>query len=87
MSKTMRRGNIPASPIEDYRDIGGAVSGMTIRESFAMAAMSGIVCDRKWIDYAANETGYTAAEVISKASVECADALLAELERTGGGHE
>ena len=81
----MKRGDMPASPTGDTTYPSGQVqigdTGMTIRERMAMAAMQGIC---------ANSTENSPAgmwDVVARDAVHAADALLAELERTGGGHE
>ena len=77
----MKNGNLPAMPIPNgadgtpwtARDLGNPeqVIGLTKRETFAMAAMQGILsCGN-----------YTYVDAASDA-VKHADALLAELERT-----
>ena len=72
-------GNLPAMPVTykerynagyDYelRDV--CHHGLTKREQFAMAAMQGVLAK-----------GGSGA-IVAERAVECADALLAELERT-----
>ena len=79
------RGDMPASPVaiqfgkEYHIDFDG--NGMSIRERMAAMAMQGNMAARQvmWSDV---DPAYMA-----QMAVEMADALLAELERTGGGHE
>ena len=76
----MKNGDMPAMPIE----LNGfglyepcAYLGLTKREQFAMAAMHGILANDS-----ANLINPEIQDIVSRLSVLCADALLAELERT-----
>jgi len=76
---------MPASPTGDTAYPNGQVqigdTGMTIRERMAMEAMAGNMAARTalWVE--------CDPAFMASMAVEMADALLAELERTGGDHE
>lgn len=79
---TIKNGDLPASPTI-YADLASNVqrelyctdTGLTKREMFAMAAMQGLLgANINW-----NKTGF---DDVGHDAVKCADALLAELERT-----
>ena len=71
----MITGNEPAMPTKHY-NINGSMDkqceGLTIRQQFAMYALNGIL--------ASNGTTYSSSDI--KEAVYCADALIAELNRT-----
>lgn len=81
---SIKNGDLPAMPLANgadgtpwlARDLGNPeqVIGLTKREQFAMAAMQGLLSKHGYDDYKA--------ESIAEYTVNQADALLAELERT-----
>lgn len=85
----MSNGNLPAYPVHEIisacsvdgnsgpYDFSVVNAGLTKREQFAMAAMQGIL-----FNDSANLINPEIQEIVSRLSVLCADALLAELERT-----
>lgn len=76
----IKNGDLPAMPITSEPYPTGAIpknscEGLTKREMFAMAAMQGFLgANINW-----NKTGF---DDVCHDAVKCADALLAELERT-----
>lgn len=68
-------GDMPVMPVFPDTETGHAAAfrGLTKRELFAMAAMQGF-CSDSSMDL----------EGIPKAAVDMADAILAELDKTGG---
>ena len=86
------RGDMPASPVslqlgEVWSETEDHASGMTIRERMAMAALNGLLSNPEWLRYEAAHNTTIIKDRAAMAAVSYADALLAELERTGGGHE
>ena len=81
----MKNADLPAMPTiyadmatNGQREIYCDQTGLTKREQFAMAAMQGILSNNAMIDNCDKQSmEWTAARAAS-----CADALLAELERT-----
>ena len=65
-------GNEPAMPIVTTPETNEMVTGLTIRQQFAMAAMQGI---------SARNVNYSPAEMSAKA-VQYADALINELNKS-----
>ncbi len=81
-------GNLPAAPTiyadmaaNCQREIYCTEVGLTKREMFAMAAMQGLI-GACWKDVELYESASDLLKNIAESSVEHADALLAELERT-----
>jgi len=59
--------------------------GMTIREWYAGMALQGILANSQWslaILKEAKEKGYDQSDTFAKATIELADAMIAELEKT-----
>ena len=82
-------GNEPAYPIgeaekdrlDQYPNI--SYPGLSIRQQFAMAAMQGLVSNPDWAKTMRTPDDWDAyIERVSIGSVELADALIAELNRT-----
>ena len=73
-------GDLPAMPVE-HNGWGEPCNGLTKREQFAMAAMQGLLSGKNG-DADLYESAPDWVRNVSEASVEFADALLAELERT-----
>ncbi len=79
---TIKNGDLPAMPITSEPYPFGAIPrnscvGLTKREQLAMAAMQGILANQA-VNFASSEL----ATAVSSSAIQCADALLAELERT-----
>lgn len=81
---TIKNGDLPAMPIE-LSGFGQfapeAHTGLTKREQFAAMAMQGLLSGNN-ADCDLYETSVEWVKNLTEASVEFADALLAELERT-----
>lgn len=91
----MKNADMPAMPqtITDSNDNSGLVgshmedewSGLTKREMFAMHAMQGILSNSGGVIQGNNHTGTgwcnSNAQDLAKWSLDCADALLAELDK------
>ena len=75
------KGDMPASPISAD---GAQAPGMTIRERMAMAALNGLLSNPEWLRYEAAHNTTIIKDRAAMAAVSYADALLDELERTGG---
>jgi len=83
-------GNEPAMPITSTHGFpthlknlnidGTCAIGLTIRQQFAMAAMQGLLSNNDLIDGVKEESSVP--EICAIMSVACADALIAELNRT-----
>ncbi len=81
---TIKNGDLPAAPTiyadmaaNGQREIYCDQTGLTKREQFAMAAMQGLTANA-----GANLTSDSFHVSAAVKAVKCADALLAELERT-----
>ena len=81
MGRTMKRGDMPASPTGDTTYPSGQVqigdTGMTVREKMALRLMGNMLSG----PLAESDCGL---DGLAHDAVMGADALLAELERTGG---
>jgi hypothetical protein len=81
-------GNEPAMPmneedtdrIKEYPD--ALFPGLTIRQHFAAMAMQGLLYQNLPVDRALNESSNSQLNACVSASVKCADALIAELNKT-----
>lgn len=89
---TIKNGDLPAMPVDtaqlyESRCNGGSWElgslGLTKREQFAAMAMQGLLSGNN-ADCGLYETSAEWVKNLTEASVEFADALLAELERTKG---
>lgn len=91
----MKNADMPAAPMtnengapQHYSSLGiheGCVTGLTKREMFAMHAMQGILSNSGGVIQANSMSGTgwcnCDASGLAKWSLDCADALLAELEK------
>ena len=86
-------GDMPAMPFEEVRsrfqglpDKWANHCGLTKREMMAMAAMQGILSNGNGVIQSSTMSGWSWCNsdehLLAQVSVSCADALLAELERT-----
>jgi hypothetical protein len=76
---TINNRDLPAMPVAI--DSATGCEGLTKREMFAMSAMQGLIVSC-WKDVDLYESASDLLKNIAESSVEHADALLAELERT-----
>ncbi len=90
----MKNGSLPASAtsldIDEYQGtvncpVNKPLTGLTKREHFAGLAMQGLLANSGGVIQASNMSGTawcnSSAQSMAKLSIECADALLKELEK------
>ena len=83
---TTKNGDMPAMPITYEQAQDADMQGLTKREMMAMAAMQGILSNGNGVIQSSPMSGWSWCNsdehLLAQVSVSCADALLAELERT-----
>lgn len=87
---TIKNGDMPAMPFQQHGPHGlpthEAKPGLTKREMMAMAAMQGILSNGNGVIQSSTMSGWSWCNsdehLLAQVSVSCADALLAELDRT-----
>jgi len=80
----MITGNEPASPIFLQHGLSNDCHtdpGLTIRQYYAGLAMQGMLIQNLAVDRALNEVNNSQVNALVQASVKCADALIAELNK------